>query len=292
MRYVTQLTRIFYCLLIVMLIAPLGVSGQRVSTSRDDILTSLVETENISPTPLRVGEKLTYGVKLRKLPAGKRFDEVVRKTVLDGKDVYHIRSVAKTRSIFSLYHFRNQQETYIWSSTPSSDIAEPLGPHSDKRVYTAAFSPLRFKNQIEDRKYRGTIIADFRIDDAIEYQKISRSNPKAPREHEIKKLVIQPGTQDELSMLYFLRSKHLAIGKTYFFPLLVKGEVRKVTLTLEREEILKNKALGHVKTLVLRASNGAQLWLTNDTSRIPVKIKAESKIGRMEANLEKIEFVK
>ena len=261
---------------------------------REGVAESLVAAENMDSLPYQVGEKLTYGIKVRGLPAGKRTDHVVQKTAVNGQSVYHIRSDAKTKSIFRLYHFRNRQETYIGRGR---DVSESLlqGALSD-----AGLSPVRFRNRVEDRKYRATVVANFLpASDAarpqgtgeIVYEKISRRNPKSPQRQTKKTLTMPDGTQDELSMLYFLRSKCLTLGKTYFFPLLAEGKVQKVTLTVERRDIVKNKALGRVRTLVLRASNGSRLWLTDDTRRIPVRIEAESKIGTMKAELEKIEIV-
>ena len=264
--------------------------GEQIASDTDG--ENLVAAENTDTAPFQVGEKLTYGVKLRGLPAGERIDNVVQKTTVNGQNVYHIRSEARTKSIFRLYHFRNQQETYIGRG---GHVSESLlrGVESD-----AGLAPVRFRNQVEDRKYRATVIANFlQASDAqqtqgtgeIEYEKISRSNPKSPQRRDKKTLTMPNGTQDELSMLYFLRSKCLTLGKTYFFPLLAEGKVQKVTLTVERRDIVKNKALGMVRTLVLRASNGSRLWLTDDTRRIPVRIEAESKIGTMKAELKKIE---
>ena len=239
-----------------------------VSLTVNGFARSLVETDNISPYPFRLGEKLTYKVKYRGLPAGKRTDQIVKETELNGQNVYHIRSEAKTGSLFRLYHFRNQQETYLTASV---------------------LSPTRFQNQVEDRKYRATVTVNFREGEA-EYEKISQSNPKSPQKRDKKVLALPVGTQDELSMLYFLRCKQLSLGKTYFFPLLVKGQVQKANLTVERREVVKNKPLGSVRTLVLRTSNDSLLWVTDDSRRVPVRIEAKTKIGKMTATLEKVEF--
>ncbi len=260
---------------------------------RESVAESLVAVENTDSSPFQVGEKLTYKVKLRRLPAGKRVDNVVQKTTVNGQRVYHIRSEARTKSIFRLYHFRNEQETYILRRGQVSESLLRVGA-SD-----VGFSPVRFRNQLEDRKYRATVIANFLQTPGaqlsgpageIAYEKISRKDPESPQRREKKTLAMPTGTQDELSMLYFLRGKCLTLGKTYFFPLLAKGKVQKVTLTVERRDIVKNKALGPVRTLVLRTSNGSRLWLTDDSRRIPVQIEATSKIGTMKATLEKVEF--
>ena len=232
------------------------------------IATSLVESSNISPQPLRMGEKLTYDISWKRLPAGKRTDWIAKAETLNGVNVYHIRSEMKTRALFRLYRFQNQQETYLNPST---------------------LTPVRFRNHVQDRNFLATVAIDFRDGEAA-YKRISQRDAKSKQKHETKTLMTPVGTQDELSTLYFLRSKQLALGETYFFPVVVKGKVQKVTLTVERSEIIKNKALGSVRTLVLRTSKGDRFWLTDDKRRLPVKMEAESKMGAFKAALTDIEF--
>ncbi len=229
--------------------------------------TSLVATENISPTPLQVGEKLTYDIRWKKLPAGKRTDWIVKEEVMNGVGVYRIQSEMKTRALFRFYSFQNQQETYLNPET---------------------LSPVGFQNRVKDRKYRGSVKINFGEGKA-EYEKVSRPKPKAPQKREAKVLAVPPGTQDELSVIYFLRSKQLVLGEIYFFPLLVKGKVLKATLTVERREFVKNKRLGTVRTLVLRTSEGGRFWITDDERRLPVKIETESKLGAIKATLTNVE---
>ena len=231
---------------------------------------SLVESPNISPNPLRVGEKLTYDISWKKIPAAQRTDWIVKEELMDGEAVYRIQSEMKTRALFRVYRFQRQEETYL----------NPI-----------TLSPVRFRNQLRDQKYRATVTVDFR-EETAEYEKISRPKPKSSEKREAKVIEIPIGTQDELSTLYFLRSKQFELGKTYFFPIIAKGKVQKVTLTVERREIVKSKALGIVKTLVLQTSAGERFWLTDDERRLPVK--AESKIGQLtvKVTLTDIEFTK
>ena len=232
--------------------------------------TSLVDAENVAPNPLQVGEKLTYNISWKKLPAGKRTDWIVKEEVVNDINVYHIQSEMKTRALFRFYSFQNQQKTYLNPKT---------------------LSPVRFQNRVKDRKYRGAVKIEFREGKA-EYEKTSRPKPQLPQKRETKVLEIPAGTQDELSTLYFLRSKQLTVGEVYFFPLLVRGKVHKGTLTVERREHVENKALGGVKTLVLRTSEGDRFWITDDARRLPVKIEAESKMGTIKATLTDIEVLK
>lgn len=228
----------------------------------------LVDAADMVPNPLKVGEKLTYNISLKKLPAGKRTDWIAKEEVVNGVGVYRIQSEMKTRALFRFYKFRNQQETHLNPTT---------------------LSPVRFQNYVQDRKYQGVVKINF-LEGKAEYEKVSRPNPKAPEKREAKVLEIPPGTQDELSLIYFLRSKQFVLGETYFFPLLVKGKVLKATLTVERREFVNNKKLGNVRTLVLRTSEGGRFWLTDDERRLPVKIETKSKIGAIKATLTDVEL--
>ena len=228
----------------------------------------LVDAEHIVPNPLRVGEKLTYNISWKKLPAGKRTDWITQEAVVNGQNTYRIQSEMKTRALFRPYKFRSEQETHFNPTT---------------------LSPIRFQNYVQDRKFQGVVKVNFHEGKA-DYERLSRPKPKAPQKREAKVLEIPPGTQDELSLIYFLRSKQLVLGKTYFFPLLVKGKVLKATLTVEGRAFVKNKKLGNVRTLVLRTSEGGRFWITDDERRLPVKIETESKIGAIKATLTEIEI--
>lgn len=233
----------------------------------------LVDVEDVAAHPLRVGEKLTYNIKVSWVPvsAGERIDHIEKKLLFNRKSVYHITSQAKTGAVASRIHrFQNRQSTFL---------------------NTVGFYPLSFRNQLQDKKYRARVEINFR-DGEAEYQKISQNRQDEPEKREEKIIEIPFGTQDELSMIYFLRCKKLTPGNTYFFPLISKAKVVKVTISVKQGEVLKVKGLGRVRTLVVRTSHGYQLWLTDDPRHIPVRIEAEVKIGKMKANLKKIEFIR
>ncbi len=233
---------------------------------------ALVDVENVSKQPLRVGERLTYNIKVSWVPvsAGKRVDMVEKILPLERNNVYHITSEAKTGAVASRIHrFQNRQSTFL---------------------NTKSLVPMSFRNQLQDKKYRARVEIKIK-DDKAEYEKFSQNKPNEPEKRDKKVIEIPYGTQDELSMVYFLRSKKLEIGKTYFFPLIVKAKVIKVTISVHRGDVLKVKGLGRVKTIVVQTSHGYRLWLTDDPRHIPVRIEAEAKIGKMKANLEKIEYI-
>ncbi len=224
---------------------------------------SLFETKNLDQDPIQVGEVLTYSVKIKGLPAGTQVTKVAEKTTLADRSVYRFISERQTGSLLGkLYHFYDRTESY---------------------ATTDQLYPLRYVKHLEEQKDRWRVEIDFDHDArAAQYTK-NLSN---------KLLDIPIGTQDDLSMLYFLRSKELRVGHTYRFPVIVKDKCEHVTLEIQRREVIKTKALGRVETLVLRTSHGYLMWLTNDERRIPVKIEAETpSIGKLVGVLEKVDFL-
>lgn len=221
---------------------------------------SLINAAKLDHCPFTVGEILTYNVKIAGLTAGKQVTQVTDKTVLNGRQVYRLVSESQTDSVFGkLYHFRDWQESY---------------------VTTDQLHPLRHVKDLEDRKYRARVEIDFDIERGVA-QYTKNENGKV--------LEVPIGVQDELSMVYFLRSKELIVGQTYDFPVLVKDKTQDVTVNVYRREMMKTEALGRVETLAIRTSHGYLIWLTNDDRRIPVRIEAATRIGKLIGTIEKID---
>jgi hypothetical protein len=105
---------------------------------------------------------------------------------------------------------------------------------------------------------------------------------------------ITPRTYDSLSSIYFVRSRQLVPEQPIFFDIydfkrLWNAEVRVV----KRENV--RTPLGTFKTIVVtsqlklngesaRAGNST-VWFTDDSRRIPVKIKTKLKVGEMTLTL-------
>ena len=224
---------------------------------------SLLDTKNLDQDPIQIGEILTYSVKIKGLPAGTQITKVVEKTTLADQPVYRFRSERQTGSLLGkLYHFHDQTESY---------------------VTTDQLYPLKYVRDLEDQKYRAHVEVDFDHD---------KGTAQYTKNSDNKALDMPVGIQDDLSMLYFLRSKQLRVGQTYKLPVLVKDQCEYVTLEVRRREMIKTKGLGRVETLVLRTSHGYLMWLTNDERRIPVRIEAETpRIGKLVGVLEKVDFL-
>ena len=223
---------------------------------------SLLNTKNLDQDPIQIGEILTYSVKIKGLSAGTQITKVVEKTTLADQPVYRFRSERQTGSLLGkLYHFQDQTESY---------------------ATTDQLYPLKYVRDLEEQKGRWHIEIDFDH---------GKGTAQYTKNSDNKALNLPIGIQDDLSMLYFLRSKELQVGQTYGLPVLVKDKCEHVTLEVHRREVIKTKALGRVETLMLRTSHGYLMWLTNDDRRIPVRIEAESRIGKLVGVLEKVDFL-
>ena len=222
---------------------------------------SLLDAKDLDPFPLKVGEILTYTVKIAGISAGKQVTEVVQQTTIDGIDVYRLTSESRTNSVFSkFYNFQDLKESYITTD----------------QLY-----PVRFTKNLEEPSYQADVKVNFFCEDGVaEYSK----------NEACKTIKVPMGTQDELSMVYFVRSKDLKVGRTYTFPVLIKDAVQDVVLTAYRREVMKTEALGRVETIALRTSHGYLIWLTNDERRFPVRIEAETRVGKLVGTLKTVDF--
>ena len=219
-------------------------------------VTSLLESESFIPT--RVGEELIYKATFAGLVAGKQILAIDKETEFNSQKVFHIRSESQTGGLFNrLYHFLDRKESYIT---------------------TDKLFPIRHTKYLEDRKYRANVEVNFdQINGAIFYLKNNKHQEfSAPI-----------GIQDELSMIFFVRTKKLEVGRNYQFPLFVRGKPQHVILHISKRETVKTK-IGQKRTIVLETSHGHRIWLTDDNLRIPVRIEAKLRFGKLTGTLEKI----
>jgi hypothetical protein len=220
----------------------------------------LLDQPNVGDSFFRSGEVLRYNIKIRGIPAGTQIMQINGKELLDGYEVYHIESVSKANSFFNiLYPFNDRSESFIHSKN---------------------HHPLRYRRKIKDGGYRGSVAMDF--DPVNQVARIVKD-----RKH--LELHVSAGIQDELSMIYLLRAKEMEVGRKYEFPALVGTKALKVSVAVLRTEELKT-ALGTLKTVVVKVvPKDITIWLTNDTARIPVRIEASTKIGKLVSNLKEID---
>jgi len=218
----------------------------------------LSKQPTLNSSPFKIGERLTFKAKVLGIPAGWQILQTLSVERIDGRDVIHVKSTSQTNDFFSkIYYFRDSRESYIDPET---------------------FRPILYKKEIVDRKFRAHVEIDFDPDDGIA---VMKEKGKTVR------VEVPPDVQDELSMLFLVRAKAVEPGKLYTFPLLLRKGVQTITVRVTGVETVKT-VLGKVRTIVLSSSSGHKLWLTDDERRIPVRIEARTKLGRIVGVLEKV----
>ena len=150
---------------------------------------------------------------------------------------------------------------------------------SDSFIHSKNFYPLRYKKTIKDGGYSGSIAVNF--DPINKVARVLKNNQHT-------ELHIPAGIQDELSIIYLLRTKEIEVGQRYEFPALIGTEALKASVSVLRIERLKT-ALGTLRTIVVKTiPSGFTMWLTDDSARVPVKIEASTKLGKLAFNLKEI----
>jgi Protein of unknown function (DUF3108) len=115
----------------------------------------------------------------------------------------------------------------------------------------------------------------------------------------------RPGTKptvtdplDDAAFFYFLRTLPLEVGKTYKYDRYFKKDLNPVTIKVVKREKMEMPDGNDVNCVILNPVVGedglfaprsrAMLWLTDDSLRVPVQIKARLPFGSVTLRLEKI----
>ena len=207
----------------------------------------------------RLGEMLEYNVKVRGISAGTQIMQIKGQRYISGREVYHLSSRSTVNKFFSIiYAFDDQSESFVLKDS----------------LY-----PLKYRRNLIDGRYSGNTTVD--IDDNNHTAKIVKDSKNY-------KLNVPIGIQDELSMLYLIRTKNLKVGEEYRFPVMIGTRIYDVGVVVLRTENMKT-IFGDKKTIVVKSMpRNALLWITQDEDRIPVKLEVSTKIGKLVAELKGI----
>ncbi len=207
----------------------------------------------------RKGEVLEYIVKVKGIPAGTQVLQVKDKKVIAGREVYHIESRSSVNKLFNIIY--------------------PYSEQSESIILKDKFYPVYYKKYLRDGGYVGSTTINF--DD-------TKRVAKVVKDKKTKDIKIPDGIQDELSMIYLLRTKNIKIGEEYEFPALIGTKTFNVEVTILRSEEIKT-IFGVTNTLVVKSSpRDVTIWITDDESRIPVRLEVNTKLGKLVAELRNI----
>ena len=104
--------------------------------------------------------------------------------------------------------------------------------------------------------------------------------------------------QDVLTVIYFLRTQKLEVGKTFEVPLSDSGRVFRFSVAVvERKQL--NTVLGRVSAVrvdpalfgengLVRGRGSLSIWITDDNRRLPVKAQLKVDIGTFDIKLKRV----
>lgn len=206
------------------------------------------------------GETLDYTVQWMKITGG-----TARMTIAPAGDTYRITSVAKSSGGFSrLVKVRDEIETTVAKSD---------------------FSTLRYVKRLDERG------------DKIEEVTTIEEGIATRKRKKVKKVPVPRPVFDPISVIYYMRTLDLSLGRTYDFTLISDGKVYTVHAKVVRREKVQTAA-GSFNTVVVEpqmTSGGVEreeklyLWYSEDERHIPVRIRTEVKFGSVTATLRGIQ---
>lgn len=225
---------------------------------------ALLALQAASGVPFGVGERFDYSAKLGMLRLGSASIEVAGLDTVRGEPAWYFKFTLEGGG--ALFRVNNSLES--WTSV-------------------GTFHSLRFRrdNNENNRRY----LRDYAIfGDSGYYRQVqAAATTPTPR---------QP--LDDASLLYFMRTTPLEIGKTYRFERHFMPELNPILIAVVKRETIELPDGSKTACLVLNPVVGndglfgkrsnARLWITDDARRIPVQIKTRQSYGEITLRLEKV----
>lgn len=238
--------------------------------AQDDPLAEDVETISSMPPEIDrqidniafgVGEWLQFDIGYGFINAGTATLEVQEIIEYNGRPAYQLVSIAQSNKFFSsFYPVRDRVESILDA--------------------TGLFS-WRFEKELREGKYRSHRQYAF---DQIDHYVVYKGDT----------IEVAPYVQDALSVLYYLRTQEIVVGKSIYVDNFTDGKNYPLEVKVHGREKVKTKA-GEFECLVLEPllrSSGIfkhegklTVYLTDDRVRLPVMMKSKVVVGSITAEL-------
>jgi hypothetical protein len=223
------------------------------------LATPPLEAQERMDVPWRVGERAEYDVRFTSARVGTGSMEVMGIVPIRGRDAWHTQ-------------FRLKGGTFFYKV---NDLFESWSDVSN-------FTSLRFHSDQEeggsDREKRYEIFPD----KAVYIEETGKGEWATKEQPSVSKPL------DDGSFLYFIRTVPLEVGETYTFDRYFRPDRNPVTIKVLRKERVKVPA-GEFDAIVIQPiiktrgifsqEGEAQVWLSDDPSRIMLQMKSKLKIG-------------
>ncbi|MGI9037519.1 MAG: DUF3108 domain-containing protein [Gemmatimonadota bacterium] len=246
---------------------PLGLAGVQTripAHSSSSTPPSMAAADTLDTWRFPVGERMEYSVTWGGARIGKSVLMVEAIDTIAGIPTY--RTSLKTEGGPPFY--RLEDELTSW-------------------IRPAPFATLRFDQQLRQGGYRRDRRHLMDVD-ASTYTRYDLKDDRHVIRADESDVPIPPGALDEVAYFYFARLSELEVGSRYEYERYFKENGNPVVLEVLRRERIRVPA-GTFNTIVVRptiktsglfAEGGeAELYLTDDERRIPVRVKTRMSIG-------------
>ncbi|MBC7188935.1 DUF3108 domain-containing protein [Candidatus Aerophobetes bacterium] len=214
------------------------------------------------------GEKLYYIIKFLGIPAGKQVLEIKEEISNQNRNLYHLSSRITSTGLFSiLVNINYKIESYVDKNT--------LFPEFVRMIFKEDSRALR---DIEAKIWQEKSTVKARVLDKIKNRK---------REKELSCFPL-----DLLSLIYWLRSQELEVGKKFEILLFdTPGSFKEIQVEVKDVQNAYTY-LGVFPAFVCRQVGrevNVEVWFSQDENHIPLYIQTQTSFGGVRAILQKVE---
>jgi len=166
--------------------------------------------------------------------------------------------------------------------------------HVESKADAEPFRVLRTEKVEEQGKRKRVLDAEYDHETRkVLWREIS-PNPQAGR------FDFSEPIQDILTVIYYLRTQKLEVGKTFEVPVTDAGRVFSLSvIVVERKEM--DTVLGRVSTIrvdpalfgdsaAVRAKGKLSIWITDDDRRLPVRAQLKVDLGTFDIKLKRVTY--
>ena len=218
------------------------------------------------PLPFRAGETLVFEVSWMRIPIGTATMRV--EPAADGAHPRALRFISKARS-----------NRFLDGLYKVDDHIESL------------FDPqTRLSRAFHMRQREGSYRNHYRM----VFDQVKRRVTYQKRDKPVEVLTMPSTAQDPLSVLYWVRTAPLTVGKPAFASVCNRGETWRTPIRVLKRERLK-LPIGEVDAIkiqpllqdagIFRHKGDMFIWLSDDAHRVPVQMQSNIKIGAVSAQL-------
>lgn len=209
-------------------------------------------------------ERLLFELSWFKLKVGTATMEASEEYI-EGKQGYHISAITASNSfVDTFFKVRDRVDSFIYADSLSS---------------------YRYKVHQEE--------GNFRRDKEITFDYI-KGMATYLKDQQTAVYSIPSSVQDALSVLYYLRTKKITVGKTEFINVFDDRKLWQVEVQVFGKEKIQTPA-GVFDTIMVKPilkfegifqrKGDIYIWLTDDERKMPVRMRSKVKIGSISADL-------